>query len=203
MIHEFFLNEQRMRYIGNRHPSIRKESGDVRKSGYINIMKHFERYITPKEYDDLLLGVEDTMVTSITFIEEEDSLPKIEEPQEDTYSVRKWLDDYFGRKCPRYMPRNIKPTGVSIFNEEIISLVKEIPYGETLTYGDLARIIAKRRGIKRMSSQAIGGAVGRNPIVIIIPCHRVLGNGHKLVGYHGGIKNKEALLKLEGIHYEK
>lgn len=166
-------------------------------------MKHFERYVTPKEFDDLLLRVEDKMVTAVTFIEEEDSLPKIEEPQEDTLSVRKWLDEYFDHKCPHYMPMNIKPTGVSEFTEEVISLLKDIPYGKTVTYGELAKIVATRREIKCMSSQAIGGAVRRNPIVIIIPCHRVLGSGHKLTGYHGGLKNKEALLKLEGIHYEK
>ena len=75
--------------------------------------------------------------------------------------------------------------------------MNHIPFGDTLTYNDISKIIAKNRGIKRMSSQAVGGAVGWNPICIIIPCHRVVGTNGSLTGYGGGIKNKVALLKLE------
>ena len=74
----------------------------------------------------------------------------------------------------------------------------EIPYGKTMTYGEIAKIIAKEKGIKKMSAQAVGQAVGFKPICIIIPCHRVMGAGGKITGYGGGIKNKVALLKLEG-----
>ena len=73
-----------------------------------------------------------------------------------------------------------------------------IPYGETTTYGDIAGSIAKERGIEKMSSRAVGGAVGWNPICIIVPCHRVIGSNRSLTGYGGGIQNKIALLKLEG-----
>ena len=72
-----------------------------------------------------------------------------------------------------------------------------IPYGETITYGDIAGDIAKKRGIEKMSSRAVGGAVGWNPICLIVPCHRVVGSNRSLTGYGGGIKNKIALLKLE------
>lgn len=75
--------------------------------------------------------------------------------------------------------------------------MNEIPFGKTLTYNDIAKTIAKKRGIERMSSQAVGGAVGWNPICIIIPCHRVVGTNGSLTGYGGGIKNKVALLTLE------
>lgn len=74
-----------------------------------------------------------------------------------------------------------------------------IPYGKTITYNDISKIIATNRGINKMSSQAVGGAVGWNPICIIIPCHRVVGTNGSLTGYGGGIQNKISLLKLEGI----
>ena len=75
----------------------------------------------------------------------------------------------------------------------------QIPYGRTLTYGEIADKIAKKRGIKNMSAQAVGGAVGHNSISLIIPCHRVIGFGGNLTGYAGGIKTKIKLLNLEGI----
>ena len=75
--------------------------------------------------------------------------------------------------------------------------MNEISYGTTITYNDIAKKIANQRGIKKMSSQAVGGAVGWNPICIIIPCHRVVGSNGNLTGYGGGLKNKVALLKLE------
>lgn len=75
----------------------------------------------------------------------------------------------------------------------------QIPYGHTVTYGDLARRLAKKRGLAKMSAQAVGGAVGRNKISIIIPCHRVVGAGGNLTGYAGGIDKKVKLLELEHI----
>jgi methylated-DNA-[protein]-cysteine S-methyltransferase len=81
--------------------------------------------------------------------------------------------------------------------------MREIPYGKTVTYGDIARAIAAKRGVGRMSAQAVGGAVGANPICIIVPCHRVMGAGGKLTGYGGGIENKKALLWLEGIAFRE
>lgn len=76
--------------------------------------------------------------------------------------------------------------------------MNQIPYRKVVSYGDIAREVAKKKGIKKMSAQAVGGAVGANPICIIIPCHRVIGTDGSLTGYGGGIKNKIELLKLEG-----
>ncbi len=166
-------------------------------------MKHFEIYKTPDEFNDLLIQTEDGAIRSIAFIEDPNSLPKIEEANLDAALARHWLDEYFAKKRPTWLPNSIQPAGVSVFTKQVISLLKKIPYGEATTYGKLAKIVAQNRNIPYMSSQAIGGAVGRNPIVILIPCHRVLGKKNELTGYHGGLKNKEGLLKLEGIHYEK
>ena len=77
--------------------------------------------------------------------------------------------------------------------------MKEIPYGETITYGEIAKKIAMKKGIEKMSAQAVGGAVGWNPISIMIPCHRVMGANHAITGYGGGIENKIGLLKLEKV----
>ena len=82
-------------------------------------------------------------------------------------------------------------------------VMKKIPYGKTITYGDIASNIAKKKKIKQMSSQAVGGAVGRNPICIIIPCHRVMGANNKLTGFGGGLNNKINLLKKEGYNFQK
>ena len=79
------------------------------------------------------------------------------------------------------------------------NILNQIPYGEVTTYGEIAREIAKQKGIVRMSAQAVGGAVGRNPISIIVPCHRVVGSNGALTGYAGGLERKSALLSLEKI----
>jgi len=81
---------------------------------------------------------------------------------------------------------------------EVWEILKDIPYGKTMTYGEVASVLAKQRGIISMSAQAVGNAVGRNPISIIIPCHRVIGANGTLTGYAGGIERKHALLILEG-----
>ena len=85
------------------------------------------------------------------------------------------------------------------FRKAVWKILLTIPYGESMTYGEIAAIIAKQRGISRMSAQAVGGAVGHNPISIIVPCHRVLGADGSLTGYAGGIEKKIALLKIENI----
>ncbi len=109
-----------------------------------------------------------------------------------------WLDEYFSGKEPKFTPKycihNATP-----FQQEVLEVVSKIPYGKLMTYGDIAKQLASKRRIARMSAQAVGGAVGWNPICIIVPCHRVVGAGKNLIGYGGGIENKVALLKLEGI----
>ena len=88
--------------------------------------------------------------------------------------------------------------GLTPFRREVMEILNGIPFGKTLTYGKIADMIAKEHGLPRMSAQAVGGAVGWNPIGIIVPCHRVVGANGDLTGYGGGMKNKIALLRLEG-----
>lgn len=109
----------------------------------------------------------------------------------------KWLDIYFGGGIPDFTPPlEIRATK---FRRQVYEIMLAIPYGKTMTYGEIADIIAKRNGIAKMSAQAVGGAVGYNPIAIIIPCHRVIGADGSLTGYAGGIDKKIKLLKLENI----
>ena len=110
--------------------------------------------------------------------------------------ARKWLDEYFTGKEPAFTPP-IHMVGTD-FQNEVWEILLEIPYGKTLTYGQIAQRIAKKRGLPRMSAQAVGGAVGHNEISIIIPCHRVVGSNGSLTGYAGGIDKKIRLLELEG-----
>ena len=115
-------------------------------------------------------------------------------------SAKLWLDQYFAGVVPNFFPpMNAVGTG---FRREIWDLLLAIPYGEAVTYGFLANIIAKRYRLDRMSAQAVGGAVGANPISIIIPCHRVLGADGSLTGYGGGIDTKIKLLQLEKVAFK-
>mgnify|MGYP003377541777 FL=1 len=109
----------------------------------------------------------------------------------------KWLDAYFAGRRPSASSLTLMPKG-SEFRRIVWTLLCEIPYGTYTTYGELAGRAAARMGRESMSSQAVGGAVGHNPISIIIPCHRVVGMDGSLTGYAGGIKNKKKLLELEG-----
>ncbi len=110
-----------------------------------------------------------------------------------------WLRRYFAGEWVAADALPLRPEGTH-FQKLIWKLLLEIPYGETRTYGALAKDAAKILGKPNMSAQAVGGAVGANPIAIIIPCHRCIGAGGKLTGYAGGIHYKEALLTLEGCH---
>lgn len=112
--------------------------------------------------------------------------------------VSKWLDLYFQGKKPDFMPP-LSMVG-SEFRMEVWEILKQIPYGQVITYGDIARKIAEKRGIAKMSAQAVGGAVGHNPISIIVPCHRVVGERGNLTGFAGGIDRKIKLLKIEGAY---
>lgn len=109
----------------------------------------------------------------------------------------RWLDTYFSGKDPGFTPPIAMRT--TPFRKQVWEIMLQIPYGCTLTYGEIADKIASKRGIKKMSAQAVGGAVGHNSISLIIPCHRVIGSGGNLTGYAGGIKTKIKLLNLEGI----
>lgn len=122
----------------------------------------------------------------------EKSLPIFDE-------TARWLDIYFSGKEPDFTPA-ISLKG-SEFRKEVWDILMGIPHGEVTTYGEIAKQIAKKRGISRMSAQAVGGAVGHNPISIIVPCHRVVGANGNLTGYAGGLEKKVELLRLEGIIY--
>ncbi len=116
--------------------------------------------------------------------------------------TKKWLDRYFKGENPKISELEIEVEGTE-FRKEVWKILCEVPYGEVTTYGDIAKKIANKKGIKTMSGQAVGGSVGHNPISIIIPCHRVVGTNKSLTGYGGGIQNKVKLLKLEGIDINK
>ncbi len=112
------------------------------------------------------------------------------------YAVEKWLDRYFAGKKPDASELELAPEGTA-FQKQVWHLLLEIPYGSVLSYGELAKRAA-RPGQGRISAQAAGGAVGHNHILIIIPCHRVIGSDGSLTGYAAGLAAKAKLLELEG-----
>ena len=113
-------------------------------------------------------------------------------------AAKKWLDRYFMGEKPAVTELPISPIG-SEFRKEVWNILCEIPYGQVTTYGLIAKKMAKKMNRESMSSQAVGGAVGHNPISIIIPCHRVVGSNGSLTGYAGGIGTKAKLLEWEGV----
>ena len=109
--------------------------------------------------------------------------------------AKHWLDLYFGGQEPDFLPP-LHPVGTP-FRQAVWEILLRIPYGKTVTYGEISKQLAEKMGLERMSAQAVGGAVGHNEISIIIPCHRVVGTGGNLTGYAGGIDRKIKLLELE------
>ena len=161
-------------------------------------MAFMATYRTPQGFSDMVMTSDGEVLTGLHFVDSrkvtngdcaERDLPVFRE-------TRRWLDEYFAGREPGFMPP-YRIDGLTPFRKDVIDAMLRIPFGETVTYGDIAAAIAKKRGLKRMSAQAVGGAVGWNPICIIIPCHRVIGANGALVGYGGGIKNKIALLNHE------
>ena len=112
--------------------------------------------------------------------------------------TKKWLDRYFNNEKPKISELELDPIG-STFAKNVWNLLCEIPYGKTTTYGEIAKKVAKIMDKEKMSAQAVGGAVGHNPISIIIPCHRVVGTNGSLTGYAGGIEKKIKLLEHEKV----
>ena len=109
--------------------------------------------------------------------------------------VESWLESYFsGKQTSITIP--LQPKGTS-FQQRVWQILQEISYGKTMTYGEIAQRIAKEKGVETFSAQAVGQAVGKNPISILIPCHRVLGKNGALTGYAGGVHRKEQLLRIE------
>lgn len=171
-------------------------------------MYYKQRYLTKPEFDDIELISDGVNLTHLYFINDKsyESLKKyysinineIEEKELVVFELtKKWLDNYFNLERPAFFPP-VKLENLTPFRKRVIDIMKEIPYGNTISYGDIAKEIAVEMNINRMSAQAVGSAVGFNPICIIIPCHRVVGKHGDLTGYASGMKNKIALLKLEG-----
>lgn len=191
--------------------------------------RYFCEYTTPENFDDMIMMSDGVSLCSLVFKNSPDVTKAFkcaagrekENLSEEGHAVllknvsgsetekcedleifeqtREWLDIYFGGKNPDFLP-SLSPGIRTEFCARVSEIMKEIPYGKTITYGEIAKRIAEEKGMKRMSAQAVGGAVGLNPVCIIIPCHRVLGAKGKLTGYGGGIKNKIGLLRLEGIN---
>ena len=166
-------------------------------------MQYTTTYQSP--LGEILLAADKIGLTGLWFAGEKfyaDSLdPENEEKEIPVFDdVKKWLDIYFSGREPDFMPP-IHMIG-SEFRLQVWKILREIPYGETITYGALAKRIAEERGLERMSAQAVVGAVGHNEISIIVPCHRVVGSDGSLTGYAGGVDKKEKLLMLEGVNME-
>ncbi len=116
--------------------------------------------------------------------------------------AKSWLDRYFHHEKPEISELPLAPIGGE-FRQTVWRILCEIPYGQVATYGEIAKEIARKKGSGRMSAQAVGGAVGHNPVSIIIPCHRVVGTNGSLTGYAGGLDAKIKLLKFEGVDLSK
>ncbi len=147
----------------------------------------------------LLTADESGRLTGLRFGTNELALFADEACNENTLPVLKrtaqWLDLYFSGREPDFkIPLHFTGTD---FQQEVWQILCTIPYGKTLSYGDIAQRLAQKQGISRMSAQAVGGAVGRNPIAILVPCHRVIGADGSLTGYAAGLDRKKALLRLE------
>ncbi len=161
-------------------------------------MIYTRKYCSP--IGGILLAADDVGLTGLWFDGEKyfaDNLPAEHTDKETPILAEtvRWLDIYFGGEEPDFMPP-LHPMG-SEFRQEVWKILLRIPYGKTVTYGDISRQLAKKTGVEKMSAQAVGGAVGHNEISIIIPCHRVVGTGGSLTGYAGGIDKKIRLLELE------
>ena len=109
--------------------------------------------------------------------------------------AKRWLGIYFSGREPDFVPPLRYDS--TPFRRAVCDIMRTIPYGKTMTYGEIAAKIAQQKGIRQMSAQAVGGAVGHNPISLMIPCHRVVGTNGSLTGYGGGIRRKVKLLELE------
>ena len=152
------------------------------------------------ELGDILLAADEIGLTGLWFFGQSyfaDTLPTEQIAQETPIltQAREWLDEYFSGKEPAFTP-TLHPIG-SPFRQAVWKLLLQIPYGQTTTYGEIARQLEKLQNRPHMSAQAVGGAVGHNGISIIIPCHRVVGTKGSLTGYAGGLDKKMALLELE------
>ena len=167
-------------------------------------MQYTSQYHSP--LGEVLIAADDIGLTGLWFVGQKYyALYLDKENQEQETQIlkdtKRWLDIYFSGQEPNFkLPLHFTGTD---FQNEVWEILYSIPYGKTMTYGEIANILAKRRGLKRMSAQAVGGAVGHNEISIIVPCHRVVGSQGSLTGYAGGIDKKVSLLKLEKVNMDR
>ncbi len=164
-------------------------------------MQYTTTYQSP--LGEILLAADEIGLTGLWFDGEKYYAWNLDENHEEKevpvfQEAKRWLDIYFSGREPDFMPP-MHMLGTA-FQKEVWEILRTIPYGETTTYGGIAAKIAKKRGLTRMSAQAVGNAVGRNELSILIPCHRVVGTNGSLTGYAGGLDKKTALLKLEGAY---
>lgn len=161
-------------------------------------MHYINHYHSP--LGTILLAADDTGLTGLWFEGQKYFAQGLDkETEEKEFSVfqtaRRWLDVYFSGQAPDFqVPLHFQGTA---FQKEVWEILLSIPYGETTTYGAIAKQLAAKRGLPHLSAQAVGSAVGHNKISIIVPCHRVIGADGSLTGYAGGIWRKEKLLVLE------
>ena len=158
-------------------------------------MEYSRKYKTPEGFDDLVMCGDGGALTGLWFEGSRDDWRDTRGCERHETPVFRdtcrWLDEYFVGRDPGFTP-NYRIEGLTPFRQAVIDEMLRIPYGATISYGDIAKAIAKKRG-GRVSAQAVGGAVGWNPICIIIPCHRVIGADGSLTGYGGGVENKVSL----------
>lgn len=185
--------------------------------------KFYRIYKTPADFSDMIMYSDGEFLTGLVFNKPAEEFRNRWDKRDGDLSrlgiaersmemkelpvfaqTEKWLDLYFGKdpesgeftgasRWPDFVPA-IRIEGLTPFRRKVIAAMISIPYGQTMTYGDIAKAIGK----ETMSARAVGGAVGWNPISLIIPCHRVLGTNGSITGYGGGTENKMALLRLEG-----
>ena len=161
-------------------------------------MQYTSRYRSP--LGEMLLAADETGVTGLWFAGQKYFARHLDKEQVEKEiplfaTVKHWLDVYFaGNEPDLTVPLHFTGTA---FQNEVWGILCAIPYGQTTTYGEIAKQLAARRGLPHMSARAVGGAVGHNPISILVPCHRVVGLGGSLTGYAGGLERKRCLLALE------
>lgn len=162
-----------------------------------NAMEKEKRALYSSPLGLLMLESDGACLTRLDFVRGDNNTAQAQGNEDAAiFGAIRWLDTYFAGGVPGALPP-LKLHGTD-FQKAVWTLLLAVPYGQTTTYGALAKQLEQQLH-KRMSAQAVGGAVGRNPIVIIVPCHRVLGADGSLTGYAGGLDKKQALLNIEGI----
>lgn len=146
-------------------------------------------------FGKIVLISDGTNLCSLSFNGREDFINK---DLDVFYKAKIWLDKYFSNKKPSFENISFSLNG-SEFSLQVWEILSKIPYGKTKTYGEIAKEIANLRGKTKMSAQAVGSAISKNPVLIIIPCHRVIGANGNLTGYSGGLDLKKKLLEFEGV----